>query len=96
MADQSDGSDVARAFADVAARHLTSTATAIAAGATSVNLNAGYYLLVDTTAPGVGDAMNSALLQVTNKGDITIQKKYEVPSVDKSVMDTDGNWGGGC
>lgn len=93
MADQSDGSDVARAFADVAARHLTSTATAIAAGATSVNLNAGYYLLVDTTAPGVGDAMNSALLQVTNKGDITIQKKYEVPSVDKSVMDTDGNWG---
>lgn len=88
-----DESDVAKAFANVAAKHLTSVSTAIAANASTVDLTAGYYLLVDTSAPGEGDAMNSALLQVTNKGDITIEKKYEVPTVDKSVKDTDNQWG---
>lgn len=88
-----DKSDVANAFANVAAKHLTSVCTAIAADDPSVNLDAGYYLLVDTSTPGEGDAMNSALLQVTNKGDITIEKKYDVPSVDKSVKDTDNLWG---
>ena len=88
-----DESDVAKAFANVAAKHLTSASTAIAADATTVELAAGYYLLVDTTTAGKGDAMNSALLQVTNKGDITIKKKYNVPTVDKSVKDTDNQWG---
>lgn len=88
-----DKSDVANAFANVAAKHLTTTSTAIAAGANSVDLAAGYYLLVDTSTPSTGDAMNSALLQVTNKGNITIEKKYDVPTVDKSAKDTDGNWG---
>ena len=88
-----DESDVAKAFANVAAKHLTTTFTAIAANASTVDLTAGYYLLVDTSKPGEGDAMNSALLQVTNKGDITIEKKYEVPTVDKSVKDTDNQWG---
>lgn len=88
-----DESDVAKAFANVAAKHLTNVCTAISAEATSVNLAAGYYLLVDTTAAGEGDAMNSALLQVTNKGDITIKKKYDAPTVDKSVKDTDTKWG---
>ena len=52
----------------------------------------GYYLLVDTTNLGEGanDALNPALLQVTNNGDITIKEKYEVPTVDKSVTGTDG------
>lgn len=88
-----DKSDVATAFANVAAKHLTSTSTAIVANASTVDLTAGYYLLVDTSAPGEGDAMNSALLQVTNNGDITIEKKYDVPTVDKSVKDTDAKWG---
>ena len=88
-----DEIDVAKAFANVAAKHLTNVCTAISAEATSVNLDAGYYLLVDTSTPGEGDAMNSALLQVTNNGDITIKKKYDVPTVDKSVKDTDTNWG---
>ena len=89
----SDKSDEANAFANVAAKHLTTTFTEIAANASTVDLAAGYYLLVDTSAPGKGDAMNSALLQVTNQGDITIEKKYEVPTVDKSVKDTDNQWG---
>ena len=88
-----DESDVAKAFANVAAKHLTNVCTAISAEATSVNLDAGYYLLVDTSTPGEGDAMNSALLQVTNNDDITIKKKYNVPTVDKSVKDTDNQWG---
>ena len=83
-----DKSDVANAFANVAAAHLTTVKTAIAAGATSVELAAGYYLLVDTTTigSGVSDARNSALLQVTNKGDIKIEKKYDVPIVDKGIV----------
>ena len=85
---------VAEAFANVAAQHLTDTVTAaIAADASDVELSAGYYLLVDTSEPDVGDARNSALLQVTNSGNITIAKKYDVPTVDKSVMDSDGTWG---
>ena len=88
-----DKSGEANAFANVAAKHLTTTFTAIAADASTVDLAAGYYLLVDTSAPGEGDAMNSALLQVTNKGNITIEKKYGVPTVNKSVKDTDNQWG---
>ena len=93
LGDYADKSGEANAFANVAAKHLTTTFTAIAADASTVDLATGYYLLVDTSAPGEGDAMNSALLQVTNKGGITIEKKYEVPTVDKSVKDTDNQWG---
>ena len=94
MAKEQDKSAVAKAFANVAAQHLTNTAVAIAAKKTSdVVLNPGYYLLVDVTTPGKGDAMNSALLQVTGKGNIIIEKKYDAPSVGKSVKETDGAWG---
>lgn len=89
----SDKSDVAKAFANVAAQHLTTATATIADNATSsVELPAGYYLLVDTSTPGQDDARNTALLQMTNR-DITIEGKYSVPSVDKSVQDTDGSWG---
>lgn len=87
-----DKSDVAKAFANVAAQHLTTATATIADNTTSVELPAGYYLLVDTSTPGQDDARNTALLQMTNQ-DITIESKYSVPSVDKSVQDTDGSWG---
>lgn len=95
MAKEQDKSAVAKAFANVAAQHLTNTAVDIAAKKTTsdVVLNPGYYLLVDVTTPGKGDAMNSALLQVTGKGNIIIEQKYDAPSVGKSVKDTDGAWG---
>lgn len=94
MAKEQDKSAVAKAFANVAAQYLKNTAVDIAAKKTSdVVLNPGYYLLVDVTTPGKGDAMNSALLQVTGKGNIIIEKKYDAPSVGKSVKDTDGAWG---
>lgn len=87
LGNYTDKSDVANAFANVAAAHLTSKTATIAAGETTANLAAGYYLLVDITdVSGDSDARNSALLQVTNKGNITIEKKYEVPSVDKVIV----------
>lgn len=80
-----DASSMAKAFANVADAHRTTAKTAIAAGASDVTLDAGYYLLVDAGTVNGNDAYNPALLQVTNKGDITIAKKYEIPTVDKSV-----------
>lgn len=85
-----DKSDLAKQFANIVANYLTTTKTAIAADATSVDLEAGYYLLVDTSTPVEGDANNSALLQVTNKGDITIEKKYTVPEPTKKIIEDDG------
>ena len=87
-----DKSDVAKAFANVAAQHLITVTATIADKATSVELPAGYYLLVDTSTPGQDDARNTALLQMTNQ-DINIECKYGVPSVDKNVQVTDGSWG---
>lgn len=55
-------------------------------------IDAGYYLIVDITELDDGDAYNPALLQVTNAGDITITKKYDVPEHDKFVIaDDDGD-----
>ena len=77
---------------------LTDERTTIPAGATNVTLAPGYYLLVDAgvgepnekgeyPAPGKEDAYNSALLQVTNSGSITIAEKYSVPEVDKDIIE---------
>lgn len=94
LGEYTDKSDVAMAFANVAAQHLTVTKVAIVENAESVDLSAGYYLLVDTTVVSdKDDAMNSALLQVTNNGSITIEEKYTVPTVDKEVQDSDDTWG---
>lgn len=87
LAGYGDDSAVAKAFADVVADHLTTTKTAIT---DTVNLDKGYYLLVDTTdVDGEYDAKNAALLHVTD--DITIAKKYDVPKVEKKVTDTADN-----
>lgn len=87
--------DAIRQFAQLAYNHRTTTSTPIAAGATEVTLAAGYYLIVDVTTPAEGDALNPALLQVTNAGPIHIQKKYDVPESDKYVIaDDTGDHGG--
>lgn len=77
-----DKSDTAKAFANLAAKHLTSTATSVAANATAT-LESGYYLLVDTSSGNA--AQNPALLQVTNDTDINITDKSGAPSVDKTI-----------
>ena len=88
----SKNTSVAAAFADIAVEHLTTTKTSVGSSG-SVDLALGYWLLVDTTTPGTGDAKNAALLQVINKGNLTIQKKYDVPTVEKTVSDNDVNIG---
>lgn len=82
---------VVGAFAQAAYNNLKGTGTTIAAGATSVDVAAGYYLIVDTTVipEGTVDALNPALLQITNAGPIHIQKKYDTPEADKSVIADD-------
>lgn len=78
----------ADAFAAVAHRHKTGAPIEIAASAASVDLPAGYYLLVDTAdVAGADDAKNVSLLQVTQNGSVTIQQKYDVPTVEKKVKD---------
>lgn len=76
----------AKALANAAADNLTANYTEIAAGADSVELATGYWLLVDVTNVGEGDARNNALLQVTNHP-IEISKKYTVPAVNKTIKD---------
>ena len=88
-----DNQDAAEDFADVAVEHLTATKTTIVPAET-VNLAAGYWLIVDTTVvDNKHDAKNHALLQVTNDGAIEITKKYDVPKVEKTVDDPDANIG---
>ena len=87
-----DKDALAKAFANVANTHKAGSGTAIEGN--SVSLSPGYYLLVDSTGSlGGNDAYNSALLQVTKSGGITIEKKYSVPTVDKSVKATGGEAG---
>ena len=87
LGEYEDNSDFAKAFANVANANKTGSGTALAAGATSITLDPGYYLFVDTQSPlDDNDAYNSALLQITNKeGGLTIAKKYDVPSLDKDI-----------
>lgn len=86
-------SDVAKAFANVAAANLTGVKVALS-GTGSIELATGYYLVVDTTdVSGANDARNTALLQVTHVGNFTIAQKYSVPTLDKKVVDSDGTAG---
>lgn len=79
--------DIAKAFADLAVKYKGTMGSTIIGAQTSVSLEPGYYLIVDTyNASGMkDDALNSALLQVTNNGPITITAKYTVPTVEKEV-----------
>lgn len=83
---------VAEAFADVAVECITDVYTAIPEK-DDVELDLGYWLLVDVSNLGDYDAKNAALLQVVKGQKLTIQKKYDVPSVDKTVNDNDANIG---
>ena len=88
-----DKSEIAQAFANLAAKHLTTTATDVAANATAT-LPSGYYLLVDQTPVADQDkAKNPALLQVTNDSNLNITDKSGKPTVEKQVDDTDLNIG---
>lgn len=87
-----ENTSVAEAFADVAYAYTTTKTLTLAADE-AVELAAGYYLLVDASTLGDGDAKNAALLQVTNKDKIEIKEKATAPSIEKTVNDPDVNIG---
>ncbi len=78
----------AKALANAAAKNLKTSCANITADAESVVLDPGYYLLIDTTdVNDKEDAKNTALLQVTKRGDVQIKTKYSVPQVDKKIVE---------
>lgn len=98
LAPHEDGSFIARAFANDADQHRTNVCTPIpkaedGTAVTQVQLEVGYWLLVDVTEikDGTTDALNQALLQLTNKGGLVIETKYGIPTVDKNIIDSNNN-----
>ena len=85
LSSEQNNSAVAKAFANVASKHLTTTAVDIPANQTKT-LASGYYLLMDQT--NVADkemAKNPALLQITNGSNLAITEKYGIPQIEKAV-----------
>lgn len=80
----SDGSAEAKAFAKTADGYLVGSGYDV--GST---LEAGYYLVVDTTDTdgSEDDAKNLSLLQLTNKGTFDIANKTDIPKVEKKVQE---------
>ncbi|MCQ2462122.1 MAG: isopeptide-forming domain-containing fimbrial protein [Clostridia bacterium] len=92
LADWEDGSDEAKLFAKIAYANIAGEGTAVENGETS--LDAGYYLVVDTTATEGQDAVkNLALLQQTKKGTFEIAVKVDKPTVQKKVKDINDTQG---
>lgn len=86
MENWADKSDNARAFAKLAEDYVKGTGTVVVNHQSE--LEAGYYLVVDTTeSVAADDAKNVALLQLTKKGTFEIAQKNEVPEVKKEVSD---------
>lgn len=92
LGEWNDSSAKAKAFAKLAYANKKGDGTAVENNQT--NLDAGYYLVVDTTSNvPVGDdddVYNLSLLQLTKKGTFAITVKVEVPSVEKKLTDASG------
>ena len=85
LSSEQNNSAVAKAFANVASKHLSGTAEQIAVNETKT-LASGYYLLMDqTNVAGEEKAKNPALLQITNGSNLDITVKYGIPQIDKTV-----------
>lgn len=74
----------AKAFAKTADKYLVGKGYD-----TGATLDAGYYLVVDTTITDDGEdtAKNLSLLQLTNKGTFDINNKTDIPKVEKKVQE---------
>lgn len=87
LANYQDKSDVANAIAKIADKHTKGTGTAVTPGTTQ--LDAGYYLIKDTTANLTGeDAYNPSVLYLPKHEVVNIESKADVPTVEKKVKDT--------
>lgn len=83
LKDEQNNSEVAKAFANLAAKHLGTVAATVAAKETKT-LASGYYLLVDSSTGN--DAQNPALLQITNGSALNITDKSDAPEVNKTIQ----------
>ena len=81
-----DGNANAIAFAKCLYTNKDNLATPETIISGTTKLSAGYYLLVDKTGKD-DEAFNPAVLQVTGKGDLEIEKKTDWPSVVKKVKE---------
>lgn len=82
----SDNDPVAVAFAELAAKNVVEGNGVEIPEEDTANLATGYYVIIDqSTVTGTNDAKNPALLQVVNNGNFEIQKKYDVPKVEKKI-----------
>ena len=94
LKNESNGSEMAKAFANLVENHTQGDGTDIAANAT-VTISSGYYIVIDQTVVEgqVDKVRNAALLQVTNGSSMKITEKNTVPSVEKTVDKNDVNIG---
>ena len=80
----------AKAFAEIANKYVQGTGTNVPANGQSISVDAGYWLVVDTTVTdGNNDVKNASLLQVTGNGDFEIKIKTSIPSVEKKVKENE-------
>lgn len=97
LSGKGDNSDFVKDFASVAEQHLKEEgAKPVPAENHTITLDAGYYLIVDTTVVDgqEKDARNPSVLQVTQKQEFTVKDKYTVPTVTKKVHDVNDSVAG--
>lgn len=92
MQNWADKSENAKSFAAIAYNHIITTPEdkGIACENGTTTLDAGYYLIVDTTSFGedaTDTVYNTALLQMTQKGTFVIENKTDVPEVEKKIVE---------
>lgn len=92
MENWADKSDNAKAFAAHAYKHIITTPVdmGIECENGTTALDAGYYLVVDTTTfedDTENTVVNTALLQLTKKGTFEIANKTDVPEVEKKIVE---------
>ena len=104
LAQYGDNSEIARSFAAVAVVYNCIqymnyknengrwVDVRIYGDTTSIELDPGYYVIVDSKIIVDGKPANCAVLQVTKKGKLTVAYKSDIPVVEKFVKDIDGNW----
>ena len=92
LAQYSDNSEIARSFATVVTQYMSNECATITDDTTSLELEAGYYLVCQSLYNTGNGAYNSSLLQVTKKGKFTVAEKFSIPTVKKYVKAADGGW----
>ncbi|MCD8157629.1 MAG: isopeptide-forming domain-containing fimbrial protein [Clostridiales bacterium] len=99
LAGLADATDIATAIADAATSTLTGSGTSAdesSGSAEITGLVSGYYLVIDTEGTGThavtGDVYSAYIVKIAGQ-DVTATTKQDIPTVDKSVKDTNDTSG---